>query len=122
MMVAALPDAMVEGHESRLEVYDLPDRDDRHVLAAAVTANADVLVTANLADFPARALPPTVRAESPDAFVMSLIRADVEGVARIVEQQAAALRNPPMTAHTLLNGLAQVALKETAAALRDEVD
>lgn len=118
LMVTALPDAVVEGYEPRSDDFELPDRDDRHVLAAAVTAHANVIVTANLRDFPSSALPSTVRAETPDAFVMSLVQTDVEAVARVVEQQAAALRNPPMTVSELLDGLAQVALDETASALR----
>jgi predicted nucleic acid-binding protein len=34
----------------------LPDRDDRHVLAAAITGRAEVLMTLNRADFPGRTL------------------------------------------------------------------
>jgi hypothetical protein len=34
----------------------LPDADDRHVLAAAIRAEADVIVTFNLGDFPAETL------------------------------------------------------------------
>jgi hypothetical protein len=56
-MMAALPDAMVDGYEGRTEDVELPDPDDRLVLAAGVTAHADVIVTANLDDFPARKLP-----------------------------------------------------------------
>lgn len=120
-MVTALPDAMVERYESRIEGLELPDLDDRHVLAAAVTSHADVIVTANLTDFPLRALPPALRVESPDAFVMSLIQTDVDAVAGVVEQQAAALRNPPMSLEEVLDGLAAVEMTETVAALHDEL-
>lgn len=50
-MRVAFPDALVSGYED-LEQVMTCDPKDRHVLAAAVRANADVLVTFNLEDFP----------------------------------------------------------------------
>jgi predicted nucleic acid-binding protein len=118
LMVTALPDAMVKDYEDRIEAAELPDPDDRHVLAAAVTAHADVIVTDNLDDFPPTALPSSLKAESPDDFVASLILADVDAVAAVVEHQAASLRNPPMTVEELLEGFNEVRLTRTVAALR----
>lgn len=55
------------------ELLDLPDRADRHVLAAALAGGADLLLTLNLRDFPRRALAPHgLRAQSPDDFAMDL--------------------------------------------------
>lgn len=54
-MNAAFPVAEVEPDANAIEaVADLrlPDEDDRHVLAAAVAVEADVLCTDNLKDFP----------------------------------------------------------------------
>lgn len=50
---------------------DLPDPGDLHVLAAAIAGRADLIVTLNLRDFPARALGP-IRAVHPDDFLMDL--------------------------------------------------
>ncbi|MGI8938048.1 MAG: PIN domain-containing protein [Iamia sp.] len=108
LMITALPDAMVEGLEGRIARLELPDPDDRHVLAAAVAAEADLIVTANLSDFPSRSLPPALRAESPDAFVLSLIQSDADAVAAVVDRQAAALRHPPMTVDQLLDGFLEL--------------
>ena len=52
-MDAAVPGAMVEDFEHRIPGLTLPDPDDRHVLAAAIEAEADVIVTFNTRDFPA---------------------------------------------------------------------
>jgi len=54
-------------------VLDLPDPADRHVLAAAIAGNADLILTENWRDFPRRALAPEgVQAITPDDFVMQL--------------------------------------------------
>lgn len=52
LMGKALPDANVTGYESLVPALDLPDPDDRHVLAAAIRVGAQMIVTSNLKDFP----------------------------------------------------------------------
>ncbi len=51
-------DALVTGYEDLIEGLHLPDLDDRHVLAAAIRGRADVIVTANVRDFPTEILTP----------------------------------------------------------------
>ncbi len=48
----AFPDALVENYESLVNSLELPDENDRHVLAAAIKTNANIIVTNNLKDFP----------------------------------------------------------------------
>lgn len=72
-MKAVLPDADVADYERLVPELSLPDPDDRHVLAAAIAARAQVIVTWNLKDFPASALVPYgVVALSPDDFLVGL--------------------------------------------------
>ncbi len=40
LMDKALPDALVTGYEQLMDSIDLPDRDDRHVVAAAIRCGA----------------------------------------------------------------------------------
>lgn len=50
-MTSAFPDATVTGHDSLIEAMT-NDAADRHVLAAAIAAGADVIVTDNVGHFP----------------------------------------------------------------------
>jgi predicted nucleic acid-binding protein len=61
------PDALVTGYEDLIEGLELPDPNDRHVMAAAIKGRADVIVTANVRDFPADTLTPfEIEAQHPD--------------------------------------------------------
>ena len=48
----AFPDALVLNYDGIINQLNLPDEKDRHVLAAAIKTNANVIVTNNLKDFP----------------------------------------------------------------------
>ena len=57
-MDQATRDCLVTGYVTLISALSLPDPDDRHVLAAAITARCDVIVTSNLQDFPEAAVTP----------------------------------------------------------------
>ncbi len=57
-MNLAFPDALVENYEPLIHSLKLPDIDDQHVLTAAIKANADLIITNNLKDFPESYLAP----------------------------------------------------------------
>jgi predicted nucleic acid-binding protein len=48
LMNAHIRDCLIGGYERLIPTVTLPDPDDRHVLAAAIHGNADVIVTFNL--------------------------------------------------------------------------
>jgi PIN domain len=52
LMDRATRDCLLEGYEALIPSLLLPDPNDRHVLAAAITGRCDVIFTANLKDFP----------------------------------------------------------------------
>src|SRR5438552_17247692 len=49
-------DALVTGYHELIPGLHLPDPNDRHVLSAAISARADVIVTFNTREFPANAI------------------------------------------------------------------
>ncbi|MCC5987146.1 MAG: PIN domain-containing protein [Pararhodobacter sp.] len=70
-MQARWPEAQLPAAEAGH--LDLPDAGDRHVLAAAISGRAELIVTANLRDFPRRLLAPYgLHARAPDDFAMDL--------------------------------------------------
>lgn len=73
LMELALPQALVGGFHRHIESVKLPDPNDRHVVAAAIEANASHILTWNLRDFPVTVLKVygLVRA-TPDAFLADL--------------------------------------------------
>lgn len=65
--------------------FDWPDPADRHVAETALASGAGLIVTANLRDFPGRALSALgLRAVHPDAFLLDLWRRDPGPVAASV--------------------------------------
>src|SRR5215469_6221181 len=73
LMNEALPMAMVNGYEEQIPIVNLPDPNDRHVVAAGITAGASIILTWNLRHFPAKELKKFgLRGETPDAFLSGL--------------------------------------------------
>ena len=74
-------DSLVENYENLIDTLELPDSDDRHVLAAAIYVKAELIVTFNLRDFPASALAPyNIEAIHPDKFIVELFEKDADSV------------------------------------------
>jgi predicted nucleic acid-binding protein len=119
-MNAAIPGALVKNYEGLIEGLKLPDANDRHVLAAAIKAGAEVIVTSNLKDFPADMLAGyDIEAKSPDDFVLDQLDLDESVVRDCVHQIANSRTRPPKTFAAILDALERAGLVESAAALRD---
>ena len=70
LMNQAVLDCLVEGYEPLMSGLTLPDENDRHVLAAAIKGQAEVIVTFNLKDFPLKFLMTFgIQAQHPDNFI-----------------------------------------------------
>ena len=68
------PNALVRNYESIIPAIDLPDENDRHVVAAAVKCNANVIVTYNKKHFPQEYLEQFgLNILDPDTFIADMI-------------------------------------------------
>lgn len=92
---AQFPEAMSAGYEHLLGSMQ-NDPKDHHVLAAAVKAGAEVILTFNLKDFPEPALAPWgIAAVHPQAYLLTLYEMDdLQVVSRIAQIAAKRGQDP----------------------------
>ena len=114
------PEAEVTGFEPLIGTLELPDADDRHVLAAAIRCGAQHIVSDNLADFPAEVLGRfDIEAVDADDFLsrtFDLYPSEALGVLRTLQE---AYRNPPFTPAEFIRDLTVKGLPRLAAQTRD---
>lgn len=101
-MQAAFDDAIVTGWESLEGTFNLPDPGDEHVVAAAVTGGAGVIVTDNLKDFPVEQLPANLAVQSAREFANNTISVDPSRAARALVEMANRHRDPKHSPAELL--------------------
>ena len=96
LMNCHVRDCLVTGYEYLILTLELPDPKDRHVLAAAITGRADVIVTFNLKDFPPDILEAyDIEAQHPDRFIADLIDLNPIAVVKAADMCRQRLKNPP---------------------------
>lgn len=111
LMNAHVRDALVNGHQPLIPALQLPDPDDRHVLATAIQCGADLIITFNLDDFPNQVLANYgLGACHPDLFLIDQLNLDAERVCMAMRQHRSSLKNPPKTAEEYLVTLAEQGL------------
>lgn len=103
MIENAFPEAIVEVPTELVQVMG-NHPGDRHVLATAVVAKVNVIVTYNLKHFSRSALAPWgIEAQHPDVFLSYLYNLSPDLVANVVRQQAQDLQRPPISVDELLD-------------------
>lgn len=118
VMVAAFPEAMVLHDRAIEEHLSLPDPGDVHVLAAAIGAKADVIVTDNVKDFPAETLTAwQIEAVTADAFVADCLDLDGAAGVRAIRKMRERLQHPQLDADGLIRKMEGQGLVHAAAAL-----
>lgn len=111
----AFPDALVQNYEPLIPLLQLPDEKDRHVLAAAIKTNANLIVTNNLKDFPEDYLATfSLSAKSADDFLTDTIdlnpKQSIEAFRRLVLNR----RNPDLDEFEVLDAFRRNGIKNTA--------
>ena len=104
-------------HYALIEHLTLPDKDDRHVIAAVLAAEADVLCTENIADFP-RIITSTLGFEvvTPDQLICHLVVAHPETMRLVHETSIANL--PGATDESTFVALGKAKAPRAAEAMR----
>jgi predicted nucleic acid-binding protein len=97
-MNSAFPDSNVENNKQLIPSLQLPDQNDRHVLACAIRCNADLITTFNLKDFPSSVLGQyDIEIQSPDEFILNLIELNEKLACKALSKLLKRLNNPPKT-------------------------
>ena len=121
LMDGAVIDCLVTGYAERIPNLQLPDPDDRHVLAAAIESGAEVIVTNNLKDFPKAYLNQFgIEAMQPDEFMLVFLEEEPDLVLRAMHKQRAAYRDPKLSAEEFVVALERCGLKGTGVSVRNQ--
>ena len=110
----------VENYEDIIPIIqnELPDKNDAHVLAAAIKSNADAIVSFNLKDFPVLILQKYhLEILHPDDFINYQIDLNSALVCKAIKNLREGLQNPPKTVEEYLNILKKQSLPQTVLAL-----
>ncbi|WP_230089106.1 PIN domain-containing protein [Providencia rettgeri] len=118
LMNNALPDARVSQYEPLIEGIELPDLNDRHVVAAAIKCHAKIIVTLNLKDFPKESMDQLeIEALHPDEFISDLFDLNHALALSAVRRQRLSLTKPEININEYFAALLRQGLPMTVKAL-----
>ena len=116
-------ECFVTGYQPLIAGLDLPDPDDRHVLAAAIRCSAQVIVTENHRDFPSEVLDDYgVETLGADDMLANTYDLYPSGGARALRRVRKRYENPPMTPSESLLDLTRHGLSKLAAQARADIE
>jgi predicted nucleic acid-binding protein len=122
-MERAFPESCVVGGETLLPCLELPDQDDRHVLATAIRTGAEHIVTENLKDFPDVALAPFgISAVTADDFLASTFELYPGDALRAMRAMRRDYSKPPFTPGEFIFDLQAKGLPKLASMLKESFD
>lgn len=118
----SFPEAIVEYPESLCESLDLPDDDDKHVLAAAICGKSDAIVTANIKHFPKDKLAPfNIEIIHPDTFVVNVFDLERKMAIEALKKHRASLSKSKMTQEEYIEKFNRCGMPQTSKRLESYV-
>jgi predicted nucleic acid-binding protein len=121
LMRTHFPESEAVGYEPLIDSLAC-HQGDRHVLAAAITSGATLLVTDNLKDFPRAATEPhDIEVLTPDQFLLELLDGAPATVIRVLRTQAEGYKRDPRTLNGLLASLNRSGLREFSNEVRRQL-
>ncbi len=119
LMNTSVLDSVVTDYEHFIPIIQLPDKNDRHVVAAAVRCGASAIVTYNTKDFPDAELRKyDLEAIEPDDFIVQQLHLSEAQVIQSARKVRARLKNPPCSVDDYLLRLEQQELPKAVNTLR----
>lgn len=120
LMNQAILDATITDYADLIPTLNLPDPDDRHVVAAAITGKCTIIVTKNMDDFPKAVLDPLgIEVISPDQFLLPHLQQTPKPFYQAIATIRQRLKNPPYSVEMYLELLKNQGLIQTATVLAD---
>lgn len=92
-MRESFPEALIKIPPKLLDSFECPDKNDRHIIAAAVRGQANAIITRNTKDFPPECLEEYgLLCQTPDDFLVHQYHLNPPLVVEKLDQQAAVIR------------------------------
>jgi predicted nucleic acid-binding protein len=117
------PEACVDGYQDLIQALHLPDPNDRHVLAAAIVADAEHIITENIKDFPESAIAKYgIEAVTADDFLartFELYPAEATAALRTMRRN---YENPPLNPGEFVFDLQTKGMPNLASMLKQHID
>lgn len=122
-MDAAFEEANVTDYQDLVLALELPDPDDRHVLAAAIRCGAELIVTENLKDFPAATLKHyDIEPVDADDFATGCFDLSQPTACGALRQMRTSYRNPAMNVSEFLMALQRNGVPKLASLAREHIE
>lgn len=109
VMNKAFPESLIDNYIDiiDLKIEEINDK-DRHVIAAAIVSNSQVIITDNIKHFPNVILEKySLEAQTSDEFLENLLDLSPEGVIDSFTEMERLLKNPPLSRDMILKGLSK---------------